>query len=71
MQGVTGLHWSTNSNIILGGADHQLKVLDTNKLQIAESIFLNHKTATAIDSNSEYVLAGMEDGIVKVFDLRQ
>ena len=46
-------------------------MLDAAKLQISESIFLNHKTATAIDSTSEYVLAGMEDGIVKVFDLRQ
>lgn len=40
------------------------------KLAVQESIFTNHKTVTAVDSNSQYVLAGMEDGLVKVYDLR-
>lgn len=44
--------------------------MDVNKQAVQESIFTNHKTVTAIDSTSSYVLAGMEDGVVKVFDLR-
>ena len=59
---VTALKWITNENIVCGGADHQIKVLDANKLAIQESIFTNHKTVTSIDSTSAYVLTGMEDG---------
>ena len=39
------------------------------------SIFTNHKVATALDSNfaneNQLVLAGHEDGIVRLYDLRQ
>jgi WD40 repeat protein len=35
-----------------------------------ESIFTNHKTVTTLDSTSSLVLAGLEDGQVKVYDLR-
>jgi hypothetical protein len=45
--------------------------MDVNKLAIQESIFTNHKTVTALDSTTEYVLAGLEDGHVKVYDLRK
>ena len=38
-------------------------------------MFTNHKVATAIDSNfaddAQLVLAGQEDGLVKLYDLRQ
>lgn len=45
------------------------------KLQVQASVFTNHKVATALDCNfandSQLVLAGHEDGFVRLYDLRQ
>jgi WD40 repeat protein len=70
VSGVTSIHWSTVDSIVCGGNDHQIKVMDVNKQAVQESIFTQHKTMTAVDTSAMMVLAGMEDGIVKVFDLR-
>lgn len=43
--------------------------------KVSASIFTNHKVATTIDSNftndNQLVLAGHEDGLVRLYDLRQ
>ena len=45
-----------------------------DRKQPQASVFTNHKVATAIDSNfasdNQLVLAGHEDGLVKLYDLR-
>ena len=42
--------------------------------QVQASVFTNHKVATALDSNfaneNQLVLAGHEDGFVRLYDLR-
>lgn len=68
--GVSALQWSTNDSIVCGGVDHQLKVIDVTKQAVQESIFLNHKTVQCLDSTSSLVLTGMEDGVVRCYDLR-
>lgn len=69
------MSWASASTLIAGTVDHQLKVFDMEKLQVQASIFMNHKVATAIDidfSNAnELVLCGHEDGIVRLYDLKQ
>ena len=43
--------------------------------QVQASVFTNHKVATCLDANfineNQLVLAGHEDGMVRVYDLRQ
>ena len=73
--GVQSMAWAAQSTLIAGCVDHQLKVFDIEKLQAQASIFTNHKVVTAIDSNfsnqNSLVLGAHEDGVVKLYDLRQ
>jgi WD40 repeat protein len=64
------MKWSTVDSIVCGGNDHQIKIMDVTKQAVQESIFTQHKTMTAVDTSGMMVLAGMEDGLIKVFDLR-
>ena len=45
------------------------------RASVQATVFTNHKVATCIDSNfaaeNQLVLAGQEDGMVRLFDLRQ
>lgn len=73
--GVSSMHWASSSTLIAGTIDHQLKVFDAEKLAVQQSISTNHKTCTAMDVNfakdNELVLCGHEDGVVRLYDLRQ
>jgi len=72
--GVQSMTWASQSTLIAGCTDHQLKVFDTEKLLAQASVFTNHKVITALDANfsnqNQLVLGGHEDGIVKLYDLR-
>ena len=72
--GVQSMNWASQSTLIAGCTDHQLKVFDTEKLLAQASVFTNHKVITALDSNfsnqNQLVLGGHEDGVVKLYDLR-
>jgi len=48
-----------------------LKIFDVEKKSIQESIFLNYKVVTAMDYSNHLVVAGQDNGFVKVFDLRK
>lgn len=52
-----------------------MKVFDMERQQVQTSVFTNHKVATTIDANfasdNQLVLAGHEDGFVRLYDLRQ
>ena len=69
------MSWASQSVLIAGCTDHQIRVFDMERMQAQASVFTNHKVATAIDSNfandAQLVLAGQEDGLVKLYDLRQ
>ena len=69
------MSWASQSVLIAGCTDHQLRVFDMERQQVQASIFTNHKVATTIDSNfvndNQLVLAGHEDGMVRLYDLRQ
>ena len=73
--GVQSMTWAAQSTLITGCTDHQLKVFDVEKLLAQASVFTNHKVITALDSNfanqNQLVLGGHEDGVVKLYDLRQ
>lgn len=73
--GVQSMSWASQSILIVGCVDHQIKVFDMDKLQVQASVFTNHKVATALACNfandSQLVLAGHEDGYVRLYDLRQ
>lgn len=69
--GVTALKWTTADSVLVAGIDHQLKIVDLGSSQVSETIFTNHKVVTAMDSTSDFVLTGQEDGVVKIYDLRK
>lgn len=71
ISGVSAMKWTTNDSIVTGSCDHQIKVYDVSRLAVQESVFTNHKTITCLDSTSQYVFGGFEDGVVRVFDLRK
>jgi hypothetical protein len=43
--GVASLLWSSAGSFIVGGTDHQLKIVDVEKGQIVESIMTQNKVA--------------------------
>ena len=49
--GVQSLSWASESVLIAGCTDHQLKVFDMERQSVQASVFTNHKVATALDSN--------------------
>lgn len=69
------MSWASASVLVAGCTDHQLRVFDMEKQKVQASIFTNHKVATAIDCNfsgeNQLVLSGHEDGLVRLYDLRQ
>ena len=69
------MSWASQAVLVAGCTDHQLRVFDMERQQVQASIFTNHKVATTIDSNfandNQLVLAGHEDGVVRLYDLRQ
>ena len=69
------MHWASDSTLLAGTIDHQLKVFDVEKQAVQQSIFTGHKTSTCMDVNfanqNEYVLCGQEDGVVRLYDLKQ
>ena len=68
--GVQCMTWPDEDTLMAGCTDHQLKVFDMNKLQVAESVFTQHKVITCIDSTNNVTLGGHEDGVVRLYDLR-
>ena len=72
--GVQSMTWASQSVLAAGCTDHQLRIFDMERQQVQASIFTNHKVATCLDSNfandNQLVLAGHEDGIVRLYDLR-
>ena len=69
--GVTALKWTTADSILAAGTDHQLKIVDLGSSSVQETIFTHHKIITAMDATSDFVVAGQEDGVVKIYDLRK
>ena len=72
--GVQSMVWASQSILIAGSTDHQIKIFDVERQQMQASVFTNHKVATCIDANfaneNQLILAGHEDGFVRLFDLR-
>ena len=73
--GVQSMAWASQAVLIAGCTDHQVRVFDMDRQQVQASVFTNHKVATCLDANfigeNQLVLAGHEDGMVRVYDLRQ
>uniref|UniRef100_A0A7S3HZI4 Uncharacterized protein n=1 Tax=Favella ehrenbergii TaxID=182087 RepID=A0A7S3HZI4_9SPIT len=73
--GVQSLSWASQSVLVAGCTDHQIRVFDMERQKVQASVFTNHKVATTLDCNfaneSQLVLSGHEDGLVRLFDLRQ
>lgn len=68
------MSWASQSVLVAGCTDHQVRVFDMEKQKVQASVFTNHKVATALDCNfagdNQLVLSGHEDGFVRLFDLR-
>lgn len=70
--GVASLLWASGTNFVVGGTDHQMKIFDVEKGQIVESIMTQNKVAQTMDGlNEDLILTGQEDGVVKLYDLRE
>jgi WD40 repeat protein len=70
--GVHCMVWPSEDTLMAGCADHQLKVFDMVKQQVVDNVFTNHKVITCLDATPGNLsaLAGHEDGVVKLYDLR-
>lgn len=65
------MKWAGPSTIYAGCYDHQIKIINVDKLQIEEVLFTNHKVPTSIDSVQEsLVLTGHEDSTIRLWDVR-
>ena len=69
--GVASMLWASPSSLIVGGTDHQLKIYDIERQQMSESILTQFKVPTAMDGDDQVLLTGQEDGVVKLYDLRE
>ena len=70
--GVASLSWSCPESFVVGGTDHQLKMYDVEKGRVIESILTQNKVAQTMDGlNENLILTGQEDGVVKLYDLRE
>lgn len=64
--------WSTPESFVVGGTDHQLKIFDVEKGTIVESILTQNKVVQAMDGlDDALILTGQEDGMIKLYDLRE
>ena len=45
------MKWASAGTLIAGTIDHQIKVFDTDKMQVQASVFTNHKVVTTMDTN--------------------
>lgn len=65
------MKWMSPNKIVVGGNDHTIKFINTEKNVIEEILFTNHKVATCIDSISDsLILTGHEDSIIRMWDIR-
>lgn len=70
--GVNSLTWLDGDNLVAGCGDHAIKVVDVeNSYVIKQSILTDNKLPTCMDTAfGNMILAGCEDGIVRLFDTR-
>lgn len=70
--GVQSLNWLDSDTIVAGCQDHAIKLVDIEKsFVVKQSIMLEHKTPTCMDTNGEnLILAGCEDSVIRLYDTR-
>lgn len=70
--GISALKWAGPSKIFAGcKGDHTVKVINSDRAQVEEIMFTQHKVATCIDAvNEDFLLTGHEDALVKLWDVR-
>ena len=70
--GVHSLAWLDSDTLVAGCQDHAIKLVDIEKsFMVKQSIMLEHKTPTCMDTGSEnLILAGCEDSVIRLFDTR-
>jgi hypothetical protein len=64
------LKWINNSEIVTGGYDHAIRIFDTEKEILSNSIFTSNKTTTCIDSIKDSIIVGCEDHHIRLWDIR-
>jgi WD40 repeat protein len=64
------LKWINNSEIVTGGYDHAIRIFDTEKEVLSNSIFTSNKTTTCIDSMKDNIIVGCEDHHIRLWDIR-
>jgi WD40 repeat protein len=64
------MNWINNSEIVTGGYDHAIRVFNVDKEEHSHSVFTNNKGVTCIDSIKDNILAGSEDHVIRLWDIR-
>jgi len=70
--GVSSLTWLDGDSLVAGCGDHAIKIIDVeNAYVIKQSILTDNKLPTCMDTAfGNLILAGCEDGVVRLFDTR-
>lgn len=61
------------STFVAGCSDQALKIVDVeNNYVVKQSIIMNYKVPTCLDTSQDsLILTGSEDGIIRLWDIRQ
>ena len=70
--GISAMKWVGPSKIFVGcKGDHTVKIVNSERAQVEEVMFTQHKVATCLDAvNEDLLLTGHEDALVKLWDVR-
>jgi len=70
-QSICCMKWVSDKDIIVGGEDHAIKLVNIESdSPVISSLPTAYRVTTAIDSVDNYVLSGHPDASIHLFDLR-